>query len=275
MPKITDPAYQLPEIIATEWVRTFRTGANCPMLIDGIDLANQSKDSFVLKYRGAERMDETTSGRELMAAWLAIELEIGTPEPVVVRVDAQFAQMVPPDFRAVMATRAQGLNFGSRFMEGKTIFQPDELLAPQYHQAAARVFIFDLLIQNGDRRPEKPNSFLADGSICLIDHELAFGFLSMLPMFANPTPWILNGTDVLAAQKHLFYPMLRQNKGVDWEAAISTLSNLTPEFWQLANDHLPEKWKDAVEIGRIRSHFESLQQHSTTFISEIWNKLIG
>ena len=275
MRKITDPDYQLPEIIPFQWVRTLTSGANCPMLVRGVDLVNQTPGDFVLKYRGAERMDETASRRELVAAWIAAELDIWTPEPVLVRVDPDFVRGVPPDFQPVLAGRALGLNFGCRFVEGKTIIQPGEILVAELHQAAARVFAFDLLAQNGDRRPEKPNSFLAEGRIYLIDHELAFGFLSMLPMFANPEPWILNETDVLAAKKHLFYPMLRQSKGVDWAAALGTLPNLTPQFWQRTAELLPDEWKNTGEINRIRDHFESIQQNTATFISEIWNKLIG
>lgn len=275
MRKITDPNYHLPEVLPFQWVRTLTSGANCPALVRGVELNSHTAGDFVLKYRGAERMDEAASRRELVAAWLAAELDIWTPEPVVLHLEPGFREAVPTEFRARLTAKALGLNVGSRFVDGHATFESVPMLASELLQSVARIFAFDLLIQNSDRRAEKPNSFLAEGRIYVYDHELAFGFLSMLPMFANPEPWILNATDVSAAEKHLFYPMLRQSKNVDWQAALSTLPNLTPQFWQRAAGLLPDEWKDAGELHRIRGHVESIQQNSQTFISEICKKLIG
>ncbi len=258
-----------------QWVHTLSSGANRPMLIRGIDQNRQQSGDFVLKYRNEERMNETTCRRELLAAWMAAEMDIAVPEPVVIHVDHNFVDTVPADLRTIMNTKALGLNIGSRYISGNTTFQPSPNLPKELHQTAARIFAFDLMLQNADRRDEKPNSFLAGGKIYVYDHELSFGFLSMLPMFANPTPWVLNDTDVLAAKQHLFYPMLRQNRNVQWEAALSTLSQLTPYFWQRASELIPIEWEDTTEMARIQGHIESIQQHITTFISEIWNKLIG
>jgi len=202
-------------------------------------------------------------------------MDIHTPTPVLIEVDENFVRTVPQALQTKLSTRSCGLNFGNRFMEGKTIVPPNGAIPPALFQTAARIFTFDLLIQNGDRRSEKPNLFVSEGKIHVIDHELAFGFLSMLPMFANQSPWILNETDILAAKKHLFYPILRQCKDVNWEAAGSTFKSLTPQFWQRANNLLPEPWHNSDEMTRIQQHIELIQQHSDTFLSEIWNKLIG
>jgi hypothetical protein len=275
MPKITDANYHLPEVIPLQWVRTLSSGANKPVVIRGIDGAAHESGEYVLKYRGAERMDEAACRRELLAAWIAAEMDIAVPEPVIIQVDAGFASCLPDNIQAIVATRALGPNFGNRFIEGKTIFQPGAMLTPELRQSAARVFAFDLLTQNADRRHEKPNAFLANGAIYAIDHELAFGFLSMLPMFANPNPWILNQTDVLAARQHLFYPALRSYSDVDWGAALGAIHKLTPLFWQRVSELIPENWKDDGEISRIQNHFDSIQQHTSTLQSEIWNKIFG
>lgn len=273
--KITTPNYQIPEIIPLQWVRTLTSGANQPIVIRGIEINGTRSGEYVLKYRGAERMDDTTCRRELLAAWMATEIDIHTPEPVLIHVDAHFAQNVPIGIKAIMETHSLGLNFGNHFIEGKTVIPPNGAVPSELLQTIARIFLFDLLIQNGDRRPEKPNSFVADGKVYIIDHELAFGFLSMLPMFANPKPWFLNDTDILAAQSHLFYPLLRKSRGINWEAASSTLLQLTPQFWQRANGLFPEVWHNTDETDRIRHHIEGIQQHLTIFLSEICNKIIG
>lgn len=275
MLKITSPFYQPCEVIPLQWVRTLSSGANKPLLIRGIDQKRQQADDFVLKYCNDERMNETTCRRELLAAWMAAEMDIQVPEPVLIHVESSFVLTVPAEMQAVLHSKALGLNIGSRYIPGNTTFQPNPIFPPELNQTAARIFAFDLILQNADRRNEKPNSFLADGKIYVYDHELSFGFLSMLPMFANRTPWVLNETDVSAAKQHLFYPTLCQNRSINWEAALSTLSNLSPHFWQRAMALIPAEWENVSEMTRIQDQIESVKQHSEIFISEICNKLIG
>lgn len=274
MQKITLPEYRLPEIIPLQWVRTLAGGANQPLVIRGVD-ASGLPGEYVLKYRGAERMDEAACRRELLAAWIAAEMDIWTPEPVVIYIEEAFIDTVPPALQEALRRKSPGWNFGTRYLAANVSLQPSTELPPVLFQTAARIFAFDLMLQNADRRSEKPNAFLANERIYVYDHELAFGFLVMLPMFANPEPWILSQTDVAAAKNHLFYPMLCGNKAVDWEAALSSFSQLTPPFWQRANDLLPETWKDAQEMARIESHINQIGHHLHTFTEEIWNKLIG
>lgn len=275
MQKITNAGYQLTEIVPLQWVQTLSSGANKPIVIRGVHANGEQSGEYVLKYRGGERMDVGACRRELLAAWLAAEMDISVPEPVVVRVDVSFAQKVPNEIGAILAKSSLGLNFGSRFIEGKTVVQPEVALPQDLLQSAARIFVFDLLTQNSDRRSEKPNSFLADSKIYIIDHELAFAFLSLLPIFANSKPWILSEIDIKTAKNHLFYPDLRTKKEINWEAAINALQQITPQFWHCAHSLLPKDWQDSEEINRIRNHFESIQQNSGTFISEICNKLLG
>jgi hypothetical protein len=275
MQKITSTNFKPCEVIPLQWVRTLSEGANKPMLIRGIDQNRQQTGDFVLKYRNAERMNETTCRRELLAAWMAIEMDIAVPEPVIIEVDSNFVATVPRELQPIMTSKALGLNIGSRYISGNATFQPAPTLPPELHQTAARIFAFDLMLQNADRRDEKPNSFLAEGKIYVYDHELSFGFLSMLPMFANQTPWVMNETDVSSAKNHLFYPALSQISSVNWEAALSTLSHLNPVFWQRAAELMPNEWVDAQEMTRIQAHIDAIQQYSSVFISEICNKLIG
>jgi hypothetical protein len=79
--KITETNYTLPEIIAISTIGTAQSGANRPLFIRGIDSQTHQRGFYVLKYQGLERMDNRTSGRELLAALLAKEWGITVPEP--------------------------------------------------------------------------------------------------------------------------------------------------------------------------------------------------
>lgn len=94
-------------------------------------------------------------------------------------------------------------------------------------------------------------------------------------MFANKTPWVFNEIDIESAKNHIFYPQLRQNRQVDWAAAVRTIPDLNEPFWQKAESLLPPEWHDAAETQRIKSHIESIQTHLTEFTEEIWNRLMA
>jgi hypothetical protein len=53
---ITDPAYFLPEVLATQLLSTAQNGANRPLFIRGIEDYTFVENDYVLKYRGAERI---------------------------------------------------------------------------------------------------------------------------------------------------------------------------------------------------------------------------
>jgi hypothetical protein len=203
--RITDSNYILPEIIALSVVETAQSGANRPLFIRGVNRQRKEKGFYVLKYQGAERMDNRTSGRELLAAFLAQEWGLTVPEPVKIIVLDNFLNTLTghEDFKNIQKSKGC-INFGNVKIMGDADLSYHVALTHEQVQQAAKIFIFDLIIQNADRRFEKPNMFLAKDKIHLIDHELAFGFLDTLPFLRSPKPYILNETDVNSAKNHFF-----------------------------------------------------------------------
>ena len=62
--KITDKNYPTKQVLALELTGTTRGGANKPLYITALNQVTGNTEDYVLKYRGAERMDERTSARE-------------------------------------------------------------------------------------------------------------------------------------------------------------------------------------------------------------------
>ena len=83
--KITDEGYILPTIEALSPHELFQTGANKPLLITGVDILG-NKGDYVVKFRGAERMSNDAFLRELLAAFLAMQMEI----PVVIACNRKY-----------------------------------------------------------------------------------------------------------------------------------------------------------------------------------------
>jgi hypothetical protein len=73
-------------------LRSFETGANQPMVIQGVCRETGVKGDFVVKYRGAPRMSIEASCRELIASFIAMELDLFVPEPAIINVSKEFVE---------------------------------------------------------------------------------------------------------------------------------------------------------------------------------------
>lgn len=229
---------------------------------------------YVLKYRGAERMDELACGRELLASFMAMELEIHVPEPAIIQVNDYFLDTMKGSPEYAKISKSEGLNFGSRYMEGNLNFTRGRQFTLEQEQEAARIFIFDVMLKHSDRNVRKPNMFEVKEHIYVIDHELAFGFLFTLPFLLSQFPWQLNELDVNDAKNHFFYPLLKGNNRIDWESAFDGFEKLNAHFWTSAEQLLPQEWNDKVQVSQITQQIIQILEHFNEFKSELWTKLI-
>lgn len=268
----------LPEIMATQLISTAQSGANRPLFIRGIDINTSIEGDYVLKYRGIERMNETRSARELLAAYMAMTLGIPVPAPVTILVTESFLKLLKnhPDFEYIQ--KSKGINFGSvKMTPNHTIIQ-DQPLTPKQMQQALQIFVFDIWIHNSDRRFEKPNMFLNNDNIHVIDHELAFGFLDLFTFsfLGNATPpFLLSSLEVNAAKKHFFYRTLQRVNQTDLDIVFQPYSLLDDAFWQRVRSLIPKQWQQSNEIEKIQAHFNQIIHHSETYKKEIWTKLLA
>ena len=127
---------------------------------------------------------------------------------------------------------------------------------------AVRVFAFDALIQNPDRRFDNPNLGTRGNEIIIFDHESAFSFL--LAVFASTEPWRLN-TEVYL-DDHVFARSLRQERlSNDFTQRLANLSEAA--LADIASQ-VPEAWK-AEDLPKIEAHLQRIQEHAAEFADEV------
>lgn len=228
--RITEENYQTKQVIALEATETTRGGANKPLFITAYNPSLSKTEEFVLKYRGAERMDERTSARELIGAFLAMELDIAVPEPAIVHVDDRFLNLLTKHSEYPKIVKSKGINFGSQKMLEPIDLLPNQPLSATHLKQATRIFMFDIMIQNADRNFQKPNMFLSNDRFYVIDHEIAFGFIDTLPWLRSTNPWIFNEIDIQSFKKHFFYPQLCNNPLVNLDEALQPFEKLNSAF---------------------------------------------
>ncbi len=126
---------------------------------------------------------------------------------------------------------------------------------------AARIYVFDLFVQNADRRSGSPNCGRAGGRIVPYDFENAFGFRFAL---APPEPWRASALGFTA--QHLFYRQLRQHER-NWPDIFAPFTALKLADLVGLCGTLPEAW---TAIGaEILAHIESVLAHWQQFSQEV------
>ena len=187
---------QIPRVEAQTVVRVLTSGRTTPCLMLCQD-ASRADYEIVVKWRAAMELKETGLVCELMASLLAEDLDLPVPKPFLVHVDAQFNLSEGKPKLSTIVRESAGLNFGSQKLPaGFATWSQDKPIPGSLRQLAAEVFAFDVLIQNVDRRREKPNLLWSGDELYLYDHEQAFSFL--MGVIGWQPPWTGQGTSSFA-----------------------------------------------------------------------------
>jgi hypothetical protein len=140
---------------------------------------------------------------EWVSSALAIRLGLPTPKPHEIELPNQFIQRLPEKFRP--SSPQAPVVFGSeKAAVGWGQPMKDQLNIEQV-RAATELLAFDVLIQNPDRRKDKPNLFASHNSFLAYDHEMAFSFLFLFGDQSGA------GRDpcLEIVRDHFFYSLLR------------------------------------------------------------------
>jgi len=148
---------------------------------------NAETREYVVKLRGGMERRESGLLCELYASMLAGYFGLSCPRPAVVIIEEDLGRAVlgrfdPKSTEGRVLRGSIGLNFGTRFLVNLSIWPVDRPVPSIMAAPAMRIFAFDALIQNPDRKFNNPNLGSHDEDLFVFDHELAFSFLlSVLP----------------------------------------------------------------------------------------------
>lgn len=264
MSKITEGGYTLPIIEALSSHVSFDSGANKPLLITGTD-NNGNKGDYVVKFRGAARMSNEACLRELLAAFIATQMEIRVVTPAIVNISQDFVDLLKGNDTWQYASKSLGLNYSSEYLKKYSTILPSQELNNSQLGYAQTIFAFDVALQNPDRTVEKPN-MLTDGTeIVIYDHELAFSFV--LDIFANPKPWEIRESDLEWINKHCLLLKIK-GKEFDFREFSQRFDNLDENFWKTAKNLIPNQWL-SNQFNRIKHHFSEICKNKKAFIIEL------
>ena len=186
------------------------------------DAAGNPVGEYVVKFRSTIRGGPIGLLFECVAAQLALCLGLRTPAPAIVELDHSLADATPKREVATRIRDSAGLNYGSFNLTPGYITWPIDARVPlALRQPALDVMAFDALIENVDRRREKPNLLWKGDELVVIDHELAFSFVRTIG--AKAAPFEYDALDFLS-----YHPLFAGLKGhsVDLDRFVGELKSL-------------------------------------------------
>jgi hypothetical protein len=232
----------LKRLTAIEFNRPTASGKTRPAFITCED-SDGSTMEVVAKFSSGCELGVTSLAMEAIAACLAGDLGLPIPEPVLVEVPADWAQLIHEPTLRTRIQAACPVAFGSKLITGQYAEWTSEsdIGDTMIHTAAAIMF-FDGAIQNPDRRVENPNCIVRGGEIRIYDHELTFSHGIVIGW---QPPWVLGGLKPLETPGfHIFRAKLR-GRAIDYEPIRASWSDLSDTRIAEYEQALPPEWGGA------------------------------
>jgi hypothetical protein len=246
------------------------SGRSSPGLFGCNTQVGDGVDEYVVKLRGG--LDTGTTGMlcELIASLLAEHLMISRPEPALVELTPDLAELIvayyPSDAERIR--KSIGLNFGSRHLTDVSIWPVGRPVPTGMRQASTEIFAFDSFIANDDRRYDNPNLFSRGDELLVFDHELAFAFLRLVG--SSEPPWVVERRRSLT--DHVFFLELKGTP-VDLGDFSARLASLNENRLESMIDEVPIEWRDE-RLSRISAHITAIRDHTIEFAEQVKRRLV-
>ncbi|MBF0506281.1 MAG: hypothetical protein HQL09_05545 [Nitrospirae bacterium] len=258
----------IPVLIATSLQKVLSSGRTKPCIFFCEDETGERNGEYVVKLKAGLETGVNGLAAELIASQLARFLDIPTPEAAIIKLDAVIAEVIPDTDLALRIRSSSGLNFGSKVITGGFDTWPVSKAIPSSLKTlAAEIFAFDAMIQNPDRRAEKPNILWKGDELFVIDHEMSMMFIyDILP---TPNPWQIS--NLRFVNGHLFYNALK-GQSLNLDRFAGALELLDDNTLETMITNVPEEWRSA-NIAKITTHLSEIAHHSNNFVDEVRRSL--
>lgn len=255
---------QMPHLYANSYQKRMESGRTKPCLFFCGDEAGDINGEYVVKLKAGIETSETGLSCELIASQLAMLLGIPTPEPAIIKIDMALADAVNDTELATKIRDSVGLNFGSNFLAGGYETWPIGMAIPAtLRQLAGEIFAFDSLIQNPDRKVERPNLLWKGEEIYIFDHEMGFSFI--FDILSPTSPWQITGLKFLS--DHVFYRGLK-GQTLNLDRLVGAMEGITETQLNELFANIPRGW-NSPHIGKIKKHLNEITNHVNDFIDEV------
>ena len=205
---------------------------------------------------------------EAIAAMLAADLDLPSPEPFLVQLEQEFIEIWTDAEVRRLAENSVTVGFGSKKLpNGFTTWPIDKAIPQHLRGTAAEILAFDALILNDDRRPDNPNCLCDGTNFAILDHELAFlteGVIGRKP------PWEPASLEPLKRPRaHLFSDALR-GRAINLDRFAGAWENITDARLAEFRAALPPEWAaDAGAASIALGYIAKVRDNIQAAVAEI------
>jgi len=222
---------------AIEFVKAAKNGRTRPLLLSCERYNAQIVEVFCKFSSGCDQ-GVINLAREMIGVCLAADLNLPVTTPHFVHISSDFIASIKNDEFSNLISESAPVAFGSVKAPPQFSTWPNSArVSGEMLSLATAVFVFDVIIQNPDRRIDNANCLVKGSQLRLIDHELAFSHGVVLGW---TPPWQLGGAPS-AINHHIFMKAL-QSKELNFSPVAAAWRQLSDERLAEYASILPPDW---------------------------------
>lgn len=259
---------------ATRFEKVMEEGRTHPVILScrSANLVTPGRSLLVKAIGCPELHSKWQLVAEVVGNAAARQVGVLTPAPAVVEIPETMASLLNAGLRE------QGYDFrlnaghaaGCDFLPGISPWTIGQTLSSELRTQAMKLFAFDMMSQNPDRRRDKVNCGLTRAGLLAYDFELCFAHC-FVPLIgsAKVLPWEPSNAGL--DRSHLFYAEVRADPP-DLEMVRDMALSLTPAWWSSVQQSLPEEWHhDAEKIG---GDLLAIYEHADEFAKDVTRRCL-
>jgi hypothetical protein len=221
----------------------------------------------VFKQRHIEQYNPTN--KEILGNRIAKMFDLNVPKMGIVEVNKGIIEELKKDESYAQLELKAGLYFGCEYLEDTCDYNSD-IEYDIYDME--KIFAFDALIHNFDRRINKPNILFKDDNFILIDHDLSLDIQNNYEDYKNGDRYsnIVNG----GKGEHIFLQRLRkESEEITFDEFIENLRRLDFNKLKQLKNEMNEFGLKTADMDNIILYLKAVQQDAADF-QKLLNNLL-
>lgn len=252
----------LPKLDAVEFRKVLGTGTTKPCVFQCEDSSGKPAGEYATKLRGGVRSNEIGLQYEFIAWHLAEYFNVPHLPAALITIEEELTSTIQDREVREHVKKSIGLNFGTEFRAGFNTWVADDTIPLSLQKTAAEIVAFDAVIENVDRKRDKPNLLFKGDELLVLDHELAFSFIQTVGL--NLNNWNSKRLEFLS--HHAFQRGLK-GKALDLTDFVSTLRGLSNKMITGICDAVPPEF--GAVSAKIPAHLKAIRENATTVMDII------
>jgi hypothetical protein len=245
-------------------------GTTHPCLVQAIDESGRLVSPQVVKPFSIQHREAILA--EVIGNVLAQEFDLSVPPAALVELDIEFTASLKEYPPYQHKSIASGHYFGTEYLPGGSDYLSHIHFPRLRKDIMEKIFAFDVLIRNHDRRIGKPNFFIYRGEPVLIDHEVSLNISGTFDQLVDKGQWAM-----MRERPHVFAGLLQKNSKKarpDFGEFFQYLRTLKPQILFSYAEQLAQHDYDTVRIGDVVNYLNAVKAQEAKFLSLLRTLLV-